>query len=632
MVLQTPQSTVLPEGGKFTGLEHSIESDRFLQIDSLDRSKLTITTWKTTLPVTLPNGQTATATFYGSPDKPLETPGAAVQRGFTLPEERITFSTDPEFLRNSGLNGIQHNNAFTGEGHGSALNPTEFGNEHIKGGMTTSANWMVVRDQDGKVLFEGTPATYGAQLYWDGNVAQISDAEGLKIGEGNYQTNQETSTETTTETTQEQRSRQATVETQHTVQGQKNWSTVEVQQRTESSTTIKPFQTEETSQSRQSFGSDLSSIFPLHNVAILHRDKNVPGTFQLKTDFQLSGDVSSESNPTLSGQLRIPLDTKRGTSSLNILVGGAPQNDQPGQPDFYALLFAQLNTPLFRVVDGQHQPSRFVAGVRFGGGVFHVPVAEQVITRTISKSGLDILSERQTFNDFTTTNWGQNFTTNFTQRVANNYVDTYQINTTASTPVTRETTDVVVTRTDGSTYTAPGYQTVSERRGETVRTSAATLLSSNLVASTTAVQLGSTQVSDAQVLSQQTASQLVESDVTSERVVQDVSVKQTVSEKDAWGHVLFINPYIGNFDLASIKKPGSLLYEMGGNFVRSSLLGNVSYKDSNLYFTAGMPLWNPTLSDKKTAGIGLLTMRAYAVYLPMTNDVRVGGGLQLSGF
>ncbi|EKQ69280.1 hypothetical protein OsccyDRAFT_1905 [Leptolyngbyaceae cyanobacterium JSC-12] len=632
MVLQTSNSTVLPAGVQFTGVEHSIESDRFLQIESVDRSKLTITTWETTLPVTLPSGKAATATFYGSPDKPLETPGTAVQRGFTLPEERITFSTDPEFLRNSGLNGIQHNNAFTGEGHGPTINPTEFGNAHIKGGMTTSANWMVVRDQDGKVLFEGTPATYGAQLYWDGNVAQISDAEGLNIGEGNYQTNREITTETTTETTQEQRSRQAIVETQHTVQGQKTWSTVEAQQRTELSTITKPFQTEETSRFRQTFGSDLRSIFPLHNVAILHHDKNTPSNFYLKTGFQLSGDVSNESNPTLSGQLRIPLDTRRGTSSLNILVGGAPQNDQPGQPDFYALLFAQLNTPLVRVVDGQYKPSRFVAGVRFGGGVFHVPIAEQVITRTISKSGLDILSERQTFNDFTTTTWGQDFTTNFTQQVANNYVDTYQVNTTIRTPVTRDITNLVVTRTDGSTFTAPGYQTVSEQRGDTVRTSAASLLGSTLVASTTTMQPGSTQFSEAQVLSQQTASQLVGAETTSQRVVQDVSVKQTVSEKDAWGHVMFINPYFGNFDLASIKKPGSLLYEIGGNFVRNSLLGNVSYKDSNLYLTTGVPLWNPTLSDTKTAGTGLLTMRAYAVYLPMTNDVRVGAGLQLSGF
>ncbi|MBF2029242.1 MAG: hypothetical protein IGS48_21195 [Oscillatoriales cyanobacterium C42_A2020_001] len=632
MVLQTPQNTALPEGMKFTGNGHSIDSDRFLSIDSLDRSKLTLTTWQTTLPVTLPTGQAATATFYGSPDKPLETPGVAVQRGFTLPEERITFSTEPEFLRNSGLNGILHNNAFTGEGHGSALNPTEFGNEHVKGGMTTSANWMVVRDKDGNVLFEGTPATYGAQLYWDGNVAQISDAEGLKIGEGNYQTSRETMTETTIEMTQQQRSRQDVVETQHSVQGQRTWSTVDVQQRTEFSTSTKPFQTEETSQSKQSFGTDLTSIFPLHNVAILHRDKSTSNTFQLKTDFQLSGDVSNESNPTLSGQLRIPLNTKRGTSSVNILVGGAPQNDQPGQPDFYALLFAQLNTSLFQVVDGQQQPSRFIAGVRFGGGVFHVPVAEQIITRTVSKSGMDILSERQTFNDFTTTNWGQNFTTNFSQRVTNDYVDTYRIDTTRSTPITRETTDVVVTRTDGSTFTAPDYRTVSERRGETFSTSATSLISSDLVASSTLIQPGTTQLAEAERLSQQTTSQLVGSEVTSQRVVQDVSVKQTISEKDAWGNLLFVNPYFGNFDLAPVKQPGSLLYEIGGNFVRSSLLGNVSYKDSNLYFTAGMPLWNPTLSDKKTAGTGLLTVRGYAIYLPMTNDVRVGAGLQLSSF
>ncbi|MDX2244516.1 MAG: hypothetical protein NW224_27900 [Leptolyngbyaceae cyanobacterium bins.302] len=633
MVLQAPDDSALPNGVTFTGKEGTIDRDRFLEIESLDRNQVTITNWQTReLSVTLPNGQAATAVFYGSTNYRFDQPGDAVKRGFTLPEERMTFSTNPEFLRTSGLNGILPNNAFTGEAHGSELNPTEFGNAFIKGGMTTSANWMIVRDRSGQVLFEGTPATYGAQLYWNGTTAELSDAEGLQIGEGNYQTTTETTTEITTASTLEQRSRQELVETQHSLQGKKTWSTVESRQRTETSTDSKPFQTEEVTQSQQNFVSDLSALFPLQTVAILHRDKANSGNLILKTGFQFAGDVKNDSNPTLSGQLRIPLNTKRGTSSLNVLVGGAPQNDKPGQPNFYALLFAQLNTPLFKTVKGQHQPNQFVAGMRFGGGVYHVPVAAQVVTQTVTKSGVDIISEQRTFNDFTTTNWGQDFTTTFTRQTTNDYVDTFRLDTIAQTPVSTDITDVVVTRTDGSTFIASDYRRTAERRGETTSSSTRSFIASDLVAANSIIQPGTTQYSSIQLLAQSTVSQLVGTDISTDRVVQDVTVTQTVSEKDAWGTLIFVNPYLGNFDLASVLQPGSLLYEVGGNFVRSSLLDHVSYKDSNLYMSLGMPVVNSAYEDTQSKGSNLLTIRAYATYLPVTNDVRVGAGLQLSGF
>lgn len=631
MVLQTENGATLPEGVQFNGQQQSLDEYQFLGIDSLDRSRVTITNWQTgDIPVTLPNGQAATAVFYGSANYQIEQPGNAVRRGFTLPEERITFSTDPEFLRNSGLNGIIHNNAFTGDAHGAALNPTEFGSAHTRGGMSTSANWMVVRDQSGTVIFEGTPATYAAQLYWTGSAVELSDAEGLHLGEGNYQTTTETLTETTTSSATTQRSRQETVETQHTLQGQRTWDTVDTQQRTETTVVAKPFQTQEITRTRQNFDANLNSLFPLQNVAILHRDKENPEKFALKTDFQVSGDIQSESSPTIAGQLRIPLDTKRGTSSLNLLVGGAPGNDQPGKPDFYALLFGQLNTPLFKVENGQQQPSKVVAGVRFGGGVFHVPVAAQVITQTITKSGVDVIAQRNLYNDFTTHTWGQDFTTNFTRQTTNDFVDTFRVDTVNQTPISRNTTDVVVTRTDGSTFVADGFRQTAETRGATVSTTAQSLVDSNLVASSSVVTPGATQFSAVQLLAQSSHSQLVDSHASSDRIVQDVTVTQTVSEKDAWGTLIFVNPYIGNFDLASVLKPGSLLYEAGGNFVRSSMLGNVSYKDSNLYLSLGMPVWNPNYGQE-TSRNGLLTVRAYATYLPVTNDVKVGAGLQLSG-
>lgn len=632
MVLQAPDHIPLPEGVKFSGSQFSMGSDRFISIETLDPSKFTITSWKTELPVTIPNGQAAVATFYGSPEHPMETPGAAVQRGFTLPEERITFSTNPEFLKTSELNGIRHGEAFTNATDSSTMNPTEFGTAYTRGGMTTSANWMVVRDQNGKVLFEGTPATYGAQLYWNGKTAALSDAESLSIGEGNYQKTGEQSHEITNETVWDRRLRQEVSETEHSLQGRNTWNVTDTQQRVELSTTTRPFKAEEITQAKQNFNSDLTSIFPLQNVAILVRDPKTSDVFNLKTNFQLAGDVSNDSNPTLSGQLRIPIDTKKGTSSLNVVVGGAPQNHQPGQPDFYALVYAQLNTPLLRVENGRYQPNPVAAGVRFGGGVFHAPVAARTITQTVTKSGVDILSERRVFNDFTTTTWGQDFTSHFTQRMTNDYVDTYRINTTHTTPVTKQITDLVVTRTDGSTFTASDYRTISVHRGQTTSHSAAALTNSKLIASSTSIQPSKTEFSDAFVLNQQVTSQLVDANTTNQRVVQDVTVKQTVSDQAAWGDMLFINPYFGNFDLASISKPGRLLYEVGGTFVRSSLLGNVSYKDSNLYLNAGMPLWNPAASGRKAAGTGLLTLRAHATYLPINHDLRVGVGLQLSGF
>lgn len=632
MVLQTPDHVALPEGFKFSNSQFSIKNDRFLGIETLDATKLTITSWQTELPVTMPNGQAAVATFYGSPEHPMATPGAAVQRGFTLPEERITFLTNPEFLRTSGPNGIRHGEAFTNPEEGSSLNPTEFGTAYTHGGMTTSANWMVVRSKDGKVLFEGTPATYAAQLYWDGKTAVLSDAEALSLGEGNYQKTHDHSHEITNETVWDRRLRQEVAETEHSLQGRNTWDVSDTRQRVELSTTTQPFNVEEKNQTKQNFTSDLTSIFPLQNVAILQRDSKVPDRFTLRTNFQLAGDVNNDSNPTLSGQLRIPLDTKKGTSSLNVVVGGAPRNKQPGQPDFYALLYAQLNTPLLRVENGRYQPNPFVAGVRFGGGVFHAPVAAKIITQTITKSGVDIISERRVLNDSTTTTWGQDFTTHFTQRVSNDYVDTYRIDTTRTTPISKEITDVVVTRTDGSTFTAPGYRTTSVHRGQTTSHSAAALTNSELIASSTSVQPGKTEFSNAFVLNQQTTTQLVDTNTTAQRIVQDVSVTQTVSDQSGWGEMLFINPYFGNFDLASISKPGRLLYEVGGNFIRSSLLGNVSYNDSNLYVSAGMTLWNPAMSGRKDAGTGLLTLRAHATYRPMNHDVRVGVGLQLSGF
>lgn len=638
MVLQTPNNVALPDGMKFSGSQASMGNDRFLGIETMDPSKITITSWSTTLPVTMPDGQAAVATFYGSPkygssEHPMTTPGAAVQRGFTLPEERITFSTDPEFLRTSGLNGLGYHDAFTAASEGPKINPTEFGTLYTHGGMTTSANWMIVTDQNGKVLFEGTPATYGAQLYSaDGKTAVLSDAEGLKIGEGNYQKTTEQTNETTTETDWDHRTRQEVTDTEHAVQGRNTWDVTDTQQRVELSTTTQPFKTETTTQAKQNFDANLAPIFPLQNVTILEQDPKAPAKFNFKTNFQLSGDVSNDSNPTLSGQLRIPIDTKKGTSSLNVVVGGAPRNRQPGQPDFYTLLYGQLNTPLLRVENGQYRPSPVAAGVRFGGGVFHAPVASRTITQTVTQSGIDITSERRVFNDFTTTTWGQDFTNHFTQRVTNDYIDTYRIDTTHTTPVTREIQDVVVTRTDGSTFTAPDYRKVSEERGQTISHSASTLTGSELVASLTSIQPGKTELSEAFVLNQQTTSQLVEADATTQRVVQEVSVKQTVSDQAAWGDMLFINPYFGNFDLASITKPGRLLYEVGGTLVRSSLLGNVNYKDSNIYLNAGMPLWNPATSGKQDAGTGLLTLRAHATYMPMNHDLRVGVGLQLSGF
>ncbi|UIE39480.1 hypothetical protein [Leptodesmis sichuanensis] len=632
MVLQTPDHVVLPDGIKFSNSQFSMGSDRFIGIETLDPAKVTITSWKTELPVTMPNGQAAVATFYGSPEHPMATPGAAVQRGFTLPEERITFSTNSEFLRTSGLNGIGQGEAFTGPDQGSKMNPTEFGTAYTRGGMTTSANWMVVRDREGKVLFAGTPATYAAQLYWNGKAAALSDAEGLSIGEGNYQKSNDYANETTHETAWDHRLRHEVVETEHSVQGRKTWDVTETQQRLELSKITQPFQAQETTQAKQNFNSDLASIFPLQTVSILQRDLKIPHKFNFKTNFQLAGDVSNDSNPTLSGQLRIPLDSQKGTSSLSVVVGGAPRNHQPGQPDFYALLYTQFNTPLLRVENGQYQPNPFAAGIRLGGGVFHAPVASRLITQTVTKSGVDIISERRVFNDFTTTTWGQDFTTHFTQRVANDYVDTYRIDTTHTTPMTREITDVVVTRTDGSTFTAPDYRTVTVQRGQTISDRAAALTNSELVASSTSIQPGQTEVSNAFVLNQQTTSQLVEASTASQRIVQDVSVKQTVSDQAGWGDILFINPYFGNFDLASVSKPGSLLYEIGGTFVRSSLLGNVNYKDSNVYLNVGMPVWNPGMSGKQDAGTGLLTLRAHATYLPVNHDLRVGVGLQLSGF
>ena len=632
IVLQTPDHVALPDGIKFSNSQFSMGSDRFISLETFNPSKVTITSWKTALPVTMPNGQAAVATFYGSPDYPMATPGVAVQRGFTLPEERITFSTNPEFLRTSGLNGIGQGEAFTDPDQGARMNPTEFGTAYTHGGMTTSANWMVVRDRDGKVLFEGTPATYGAQLYWNGKTAVLSDAERLSLGEGNYQKTYDYANETTNETGWDHRLRQEVVETEHSLQGRKTWDVTDSQQRVELSTTTQPFKTEETTQAKRNFNSDLASIFPLQNVAILQRDLKIPNQFNFKTNFQLAGDVSNDSNPTLSGQLRIPLDTRKGTSSLNVVVGGAPQNHQPGQPDFYALLYAQFNTPLLRIENGQYQPNPFATGIRLGGGGFHAPVASRIITQTVTKSGVDIVSERRVFNDFTTTTWGQDFTTHFTQRMTNDYVDTYRIDTTHTTPITREITDVVVTRTDGSTFTAPNYRTVSVQRGQTISYSAAALTNSELVASSTSIQPGKTEVSNAFVLNQQTTSQLMEASTTSQRVVQDVSVKQTVSDQAGWGGILFINPYFGNFDLASVSKPGSLLYEIGGTFVRSSLLGNVNYKDSNVYLNVGMPVWNPGMSGKQDDGTGLLTLRAHATYLPVNHDLRVGVGLQLSGF
>lgn len=632
MVLQSPDGAARPEGVQLNGNSQSLDGYTFQRIENLNRSSVTISNWQTReLPVTLPNGQTATAVFYGSGDYAIEQPGDAVRRGFTLPEERITFSADPEFLRNSGLNGIVTHNAFTGDTHATTLNPTEFGSAHLRGGMTTSANWMVVRDQDGKVIFEGKPATYGAQLYWNGTTLELSDAEGLQIGEGNYRTTTESALETTIASEVQQRTRQELIETQHTVQGQRSWDTVETQQRTETSIEVKPFQTQEVKRSRQNFDANLNSIFPMQNVAILHRDKENAEKFALKTDFQLSGDIQSESNPTLSGQVRIPLDRDRGTASLNLLAGGAPQNDQPGQPDFYALVFGQVNTPLFNVENGQHRPSRMVAGMRFGGGVFHVPLAAQVMTQTITKSGVDVITERKTFNDTTTQTWGQNFSTNFTQQTVNDYVDTFRVDTTNQTPISRSTTDVVVTRPDGSTFVANDFRQVSESRGATVSTRASALVGSNLLSASSTILPGSTQYSAAHLLAQTTQSEQVGADTTSDRIVQDVSVRQTVSDRDAWGTLLFMNPYIGNFDLASILKPGSLLYEVGGNLVRSSMMDDVSFKDSNLYLSLGMPVWNPGFGSEKAGNQGLLTIRAYSTYLPMTNDVRVGAGLQLSG-
>jgi hypothetical protein len=561
----------------------------------------------------------------------MTTPGAAVQRGFTLPEERITFSTDPKSLRNSGLNGIRSGDAFTGP-NDARLNPTEFGTAYTHGGMTTSANWMVVRDREGKVLFEGTPATYAAQLYWDGKSAIISDAEGLALGEGNYRKTDEHATETTQESASDRRLRQEVTETDHTLQGRNTWDVTDVQQRIELITKTQPFKTEEITQAKQTFTSDLSSIFPLQSVAILHRDPKAPSQFKLRTNFQVSGDITSESNPALSGQLRIPLDTKTGTSSLNLAIGSAPRNNQPGQPNFYALLYAQINTPLLRMDNGQYKPSPFVAGVRFGGGVFHAPVAAKIITQKITQSGVDIMSERRVMNDFTTTTWGQDFTTHFMQRVSNDFVDTFRTDTTHSTAINKTTTDVVVTNPDGSTYVASGYRQISEQRGQTISRSAVSLTNSELVASSTTIQPGKTEFSDAFVLNQQTTTQLVDASATNQRVVQDMTVTQTVSNQSAWGTLLFINPYFGNFDLAAVKKPGSFLYEVGGNFVRSSLLSNVSYKDSNVYVNVGVPLWNPAASGKKNAGNSLLTLRAHAAYFPLNQEFRAGIGLQFSGF
>ncbi len=56
MVLQTPDHVVLPDGIKFSNSQFSMGSDRFIGIEALDPAKVTITSWKTELPVTMPNG------------------------------------------------------------------------------------------------------------------------------------------------------------------------------------------------------------------------------------------------------------------------------------------------------------------------------------------------------------------------------------------------------------------------------------------------------------------------------------------------------------------------------------------------------------------------------------------------
>lgn len=631
-VLQLPTDKTRPEALEPLTSGVRVDEFRFQRLETVEESDLPFNSWSTTLPVELPNGQEATATFHGSTEFPYREPGVATQRGFTLPEEQFRFSTDPAFLRDSGLEGIEAYDALTRTGEGPIVNPTEFGTEFIQGGMSTGANWVVIKNEVGEVIYEGTPPTYGAQIYWNGESAEITDAEYLYLGEGEYITNTEQEIEQTGEAvTQDTRSRQEVVENSGVMEGQRTWTETDTQQRVEVTTSQQPFQTQQVTEEEETFDADLTTLFPLQNVPILKWASEGRERLEVTPGFQLTGGVDDTGQVSLAAAVQVPIDEEFGTSRVGLAIGGSPGSDDPGETDFYGLLFLQLNTPLFRVVDGDYVPAPTVAGVRLGGGGFHVPYASRTVTQTATVSGVELVSKQQVFADTTLTQFGQTSRTPFTRQTINQYQDTYQVTTAFFAPIITETTEVLVTRPDGSTLIAgPEYQTVEVSQGDPFARTSESLLNTELIASSQSMSLGKPQYSDPFILSQQTTSNLVAVDTASQRVVQNVAVTSTSTERDsAWGSILFLNPYVGNFHLAAISQPGTFLYELGGNLVRSSLLDNQDFDNSNLYLTGGVPLLSPASGGNSTDLS--LTIRGYVNYFPWQSDVRAGVRLELTG-